>query len=299
MKNITSFGEILFDVYPDKKTLGGAPFNFIYHIKKLTGSGNFISRIGDDELGKNILSLVSSSGIETKFIQIDKNYPTGAANANLDKDKIPHWQIELNRAYDFIEYNSDISRLIEEKSDCLYFGTLAQRNEKSRKTIQTLFGKKIKYFCDLNIRQDFYSKKIIESSLTASDAVKLNLEELDLVNDLLIKGKSGIEETARQIMNKYKIELLCVTQGSEGASLFKEKDSDHCKIGIDNIVDTVGAGDAYAAVLCLGYLNGWKISRINKLASEFAGKIVTFPGAIPKDDSIYNIFKKEFINERK
>ena len=299
MKNITSFGEILFDVYPDKKTLGGAPFNFIYHIKKLTGSGNFISRIGDDELGKNILSLVSSSGIETKFIQIDKNYPTGAANANLDKDKIPHWQIELNRAYDFIEYNSDISRLIEEKSDCLYFGTLAQRNEKSRKTIQTLFGKKIKYFCDLNIRQDFYSKKIIESSLTASDAVKLNLEELDLVNDLLIKGKSGIEETARQIMNKYKIELLCVTQGSEGASLFKEKDSDYCKIGIGNIVDTVGAGDAYAAVLCLGYLNGWKISRINKLASEFAGKIVTFPGAIPKDDSIYNIFKKEFINERK
>lgn len=299
MKNITSFGEILFDVYPDKKTLGGAPFNFIYHIKKLTGSGNFISRIGDDELGKNILSLVSSSGIETKYIQIDKNYPTGAANANLDKDKIPHWQIELNRAYDFIEYNSDISRLIEEKSDCLYFGTLAQRNEKSRKTIQTLFGKKIKYFCDLNIRQDFYSKKIIESSLTASDAVKLNLEELDLVNDLLIKGKSGIEETARQIMNKYKIELLCVTQGSEGASLFKEKDSDYCKIGIGNIVDTVGAGDAYAAVLCLGYLNGWKISRINKLASEFAGKIVTFPGAIPKDDSIYNIFKKEFINERK
>lgn len=298
MNRVTSIGEILFDVYPDKKTLGGAPFNFIYHIKKLTGYGNFISRIGDDELGNNLLSLVSSSGIETNFIQIDKKNLTGVANANLDKMKVPHWQIELNRAYDFIEDSQKINNLIEEKSDCLYFGTLAQRNEKSRKTIQTLFGKKIKYFCDLNIRQDFYTKEIIESSLIASDAVKLNAEELDLVNVLLIKEKSGIEETARQIMNKYKIELLCITQGSEGAFLFKGKESNHCKIGVDNIVDTVGAGDAYAAVFCLGYLNGWEISRLNRFASEFASKIVTFPGAIPRDDSIYNEFKEEFINER-
>jgi len=293
MKNITSFGEILFDVYPGKKTLGGAPFNFIYHIKKLTGKGNFISRVGDDDFGKNILSLAHSCGLES-FIQIDKEHTTGTANANLDKNKIPHWQIELNRAYDFIENNSEIESLVEKKSDCLYFGTLAQRNEKSRNTIRKLFGKKIKYFCDLNIRQDFYSREIIETSLNAADAVKLNLEELDLVNDLLIKEKTGIEETAKQVLKKYNIQLLCITQGSGGAYLFKGYETDHCKINIDKIVDTVGAGDAYAAILCLGFLEGWEISKLNNLASRFAARVVGFPGALPEDDSIYNEFKKEF-----
>ena len=293
MKNITSFGEILFDVYPDKKLLGGAPFNFIYHVKKMTGSGNFISRVGDDDLGKKILSLADSNELGN-YIQIDYEHLTGVANANLDKNKIPHWQIELNRAYDFIEINEQINHMIEEKTDCLYFGTLAQRNETSRKTIQSLFGKKIKYFCDLNIRQDFYSKEIIESSLIASNAVKLNIEELDLVNVLLIKEKSGIEETAKQIMKKYQIELLCVTQGSDGSFLFKGKEVDHCKINAEKIVDTVGAGDAYAAVLCLGYLNRWDISRLNKLASGFAAKIVSVPGALPDDDLIYNEIKQSF-----
>ncbi len=293
MKNITSFGEILFDVYPDKKLLGGAPFNFIYHVKKMTGSGNFISRVGDDDLGKKILSLADSNELGN-YIQIDYEHLTGVANANLDKNKIPHWQIELNRAYDFIEINEQINHMIEEKTDCLYFGTLVQRNETSRKTIRSLFGKKIKYFCDLNIRQDFYSKEIIESSLIASNAVKLNIEELDLVNVLLIKEKSGIEETAKQIMKKYQIELLCVTQGSDGSFLFKGKEVDHCKINADKIVDTVGAGDAYAAVLCLGYLNRWDISRLNKLASGFAAKIVSVPGALPSDDLIYNEIKQSF-----
>jgi fructokinase len=294
MKKVTSFGEILFDVYPDKKTPGGAPFNFIYHIKKLTGQGNFISRVGEDDPGKNILSMAGSSKLDS-YIQIDKDHPTGIANANLDKNKIPHWKIELNRAYDFIENNIEINQLIEKESNCLYFGTLAQRNEKSRKTIQSLFGKKIKYFCDLNIRQNFYSKEIIESSLNASNAVKLNMEELDLVNNLFIKKNTGIEESAKQIMGKYKIDMLCITQGSEGAFLFQGKDSDHCKINVDNIVDTVGAGDAYASILCLGFLNGWNITKINKLASGFAAKIVTFPGALPNSDSVYNEFKKEFL----
>jgi len=294
MKKVTSFGEILFDIYPDNRKLGGAPYNFIYHIKKLTGQGNFISRIGDDDLGKDIISHAGLSGLNS-YIQIDKNYPTGIANANLDNNKIPHWKIELNRAYDFIENNTEINQLIEKESDCLYFGTLAQRNEISRKTIQSLFGNKIKYFCDLNIRQNFYTKEIIESSLKASNAVKLNTEELDLVNNLLIKNNSGIEESAKQIMEKYKIDLLCITQGSGGAFLFQGKDSDHCKINVDNIVDTVGAGDGYAAILCLGYLNEWEISRLNKLASGFAAKIVTFSGALPGDDSIYNEFKKELL----
>ena len=165
MKKITSFGEVLFDVYPDGRKLGGAPFNFIYHIKKITGDGNFISRIGNDLFGDEIFWFMRSNYMLTRFIQIDNNHPTGAAYANLDEHKNPHWKIASNCAYDFIEPEERIYNLMENSTDCLYFGTLVQRNEKSRKTLQSLIDKKKKHFCDLNIRQSFYTKEIIESSL--------------------------------------------------------------------------------------------------------------------------------------
>ena len=163
MKKITAFGEILFDVYPDTRTLGGAPFNFIYHIKKLTGQGNFISAVGDDELGIEIINFLKSNTISPDYVTVDKNHPTGVANANLDENKIPHWEIKLNCAYDFIEISDKIMNLIKEETDCLYFGTLAQRNDISRNTLNSLFGKKLKYFCDLNLRQNFYNTDIIKN----------------------------------------------------------------------------------------------------------------------------------------
>jgi fructokinase len=159
MPLITSIGEILFDVYNNYRKLGGAPFNFIYHIIKLTGEGNFISRIGEDTNGEDILNFLRKKSISPEYIQNDKEHPTGRATANLDENKIPHWVIEENCAYDFIEMKSSTEELIR-KTDCLYFGTLAQRNSVSRNTIQSLFRRRIKYFCDLNIRQNFFTKKL-------------------------------------------------------------------------------------------------------------------------------------------
>ncbi len=297
MKQITSIGEILFDVYPERKTLGGAPFNFIYHIRKLSAAGNFISRVGGDKPGREILGFLNKHEVPTEFIQIDGIHPTGAANANLDSNKIPHWKIETETAYDYIELSQKVLSLIDERTSCLYFGTLAQRSHVSAGTIGALFGRSTKYFCDLNIRQDFFTKEIIDSSLKAADVVKLNIEELDLVNGMLIRERSGIEGTARRLMQSYGIDLLCITQGENGSYLFKGEESDHCAVRAENVVDTVGAGDAFAAVLCLGYLKGWELKRLNRLASEFAAKIVAVPGALPESDSVYNEFKKEINDE--
>ena len=298
MKKITSFGEILFDVYPDGRKLGGAPFNFIYHIKKLTGHGNFISRTGNDLPGDKILWFMRSHFIPTKNIQIDNEHPTGSAFANLDDNKIPHWEISTNCAYDFIEEEDNIFQLLENNTDCLYYGTLVQRNEISRNTLHSLFGKKIKYFCDLNIRQNFYSKEVIESSIKAANILKLNEEELKLMNDLFFRSSADEVNLEKLISERFEIELVCVTMGERGAILYSDGKSDYQKANIENIVDTVGAGDAYAAILCLGCLENWDINKINKIATDFAGKIVGIQGALPDDDSFYNEFKIAFNLEK-
>lgn len=293
---ITAIGEILFDVYPAQKKLGGAPFNFIYHVWKLTNDGKFISRIGNDNSGKEIIEFLEKQQFDTNYIQIDDSVNTGEVNVQLDENKIPAFEIIENRAYDFIEHRPELDELIE-KSDLLYFGTLAQRNETSRSTIRTLIQSSKKVFCDINIRQNYYTKEIIHKSLEASSAVKINAEELVLINDLLIGNDYELKKTANGIIEKYNLELLCVTLGSEGSYLFKSNEVSFHKTEVNNIVDTVGAGDAYAAIMSLGYLMNWEIEKTNQLASEFAAEICTIKGAVPADDNIYNNFIEKIKND--
>ncbi len=299
MKDITSIGEILFDVYPNGKSLGGAPLNFIYHVIKLTGNGNFISRIGADDLGKEIVNILDERQIPRLFLQEDRKHKTGEAITSLNDNKIPTFKIEEDRAYDFIELNETVENLLNNETECMYFGTLAQRSGTSANTIQSLFGKDIKYFCDLNIRQNFYTKEIIKSSLYASNVLKLNTDELNLISDLFFEKNMNVTETSKMILENFNLDLLCVTKGEEGAIIFNnsnESNSYNAHIKKEEIVDTVGAGDAFASILCLGYLKSWNIEKINKTAAEFAGEIVKVDGALPEDDSIYDEFK-EIIND--
>ena len=292
MCRITSIGEILFDIYPEKKILGGAPFNFIYHIISLTGKGNFISRIGRDEEGEDILDFMKKNGLSSGFIQIDSEHPTGESVANLDEIKVPSWEIKKETAYDFIEMNQQIESLISKETDCLYFGTLAQRNITTRKTIQGCFSRNLKYFCDLNIRQNFYTKELITKCLEVCNVLKLNIEELRLVNNLLLNKTFDTTETPKRILNEYNIDQLSVTYGDQGAAIYKNNRNSYCQLKTGNVVDTVGAGDGYAAIFCLGYLNDWDIEKTNKTASEFSAEIVKIKGALPGDPGFYNKFKQ-------
>jgi fructokinase len=292
MKQVTSIGEILFDVYPDRRTLGGAPFNFIYHIIKLTGKGSFVSRIGNDPAGNAVLKFLTDKGIPKKHIQIDSFHPTGESVAFLDKKKIPVWKIKTGTAYDFIELNDEIEQLINNNTDCLYFGTLAQRDIKTRSTIQHLFNRNLKYFCDLNIRQDFYSKNLIHECLKACDVLKLNIDEFHLVNNLLLNKNFVANKSAERLQAEYGISLLCITYGDQGATIYQGNRSSHYELKMENVVDTVGAGDAYAAIFCIGYLNNWDIEKINEIASAFAGEIVKINGALPEEEILYEKYKQ-------
>jgi fructokinase len=291
--NITSIGEILFDIYPNHKRLGGAPLNFIYHVKKLTDNGNIISRVGKDVLGNKAVNDLKHSGLSFEFIQHDNLHPTGMAIVHLDDSGNPNFKIDTDSAYDFIETNDENEHLIFADTDCLYFGTLAQRSDLSKKTIQSFFNRGLKYFADLNLRQNFYDEEVLISSLKAADFIKVNYEEMHILNDVILQGEYHTEKVAYELMEKFDINMIAVTRGKDGSSIFENgKRYDHSNVDV-KVVDTTGAGDAFAAILCVGYLQGLEIPYINKLANDFATEICQFEGALPKYDRIYESFREQ------
>jgi len=298
MPAVTAIGEILFDVYPTSKALGGAPINFLFHIFKLTGQGTIVSRVGHDVLGEKVIRFLTGNGIAIDYIQDDHKHPTGITNVKLNEQKVPTFNIDTDRAYDFIENTPELQMLVANETDCLYFGSLAQRSKVSRNTIQSLFGKNIKYFCDLNIRQDYFSEDIITCSIQSADVLKVNVDELKLLNDLLIGNKFDIMQTSFELMKKFNIDLMAITKGADGSTLIRNKKADHFQIEIKEVFDTLGAGDAFASILCIGYLQGWALSLINKTANEFAGEICKIEGALPGEDSIYENLKKKMVDEQ-
>jgi fructokinase len=291
--NITSIGEILFDIYPDHKKLGGAPLNFIYHIKKLTDNGNIISRVGKDVLGNKVVNDLKHSGLSFEFIQHDNLHSTGKANVTIDENGNPNFKIDAESAFDFIEINDENENLINAETDCLYFGTLAQRSPISKETIRSLFNRGLKYFADINLRQNFYNEEILNSTLKAADFLKVNYEEMHIINDLILQGEYSTEKVALELMEKFDINMIAVTRGKDGSSIFENgKRYNHTNIE-EKVIDTTGAGDAFSAILCLGYLHGLEIPYINKLANDFASEICQFEGALPKYDRVYESFREQ------
>ncbi len=294
MKKITAVGEILYDVYPDKKRLGGAPFNFIYHVWKLTGKANFISSVGNDENGREIFDYLSSIGFDTESITIDKKHATGTVKVALDENKIPCFVISPESSYDYIELNEKTKNVIEQETDLLYFGTLTTRNSVSRKTVLSLLqNKNLKFFCDLNLRHNFYSKELVETMLRATHIIKLNDAELYKLQQFFDLDQSR-SAAIRQLINEYDIEIAALTLGEDGAEIYTAGETNKYKSKQTEVADTLGAGDAYAAVFCIGYLYNLPLKKINELANEFASEICRINGALPTDDSIYKTYRSIF-----
>lgn len=277
---IVGIGEILWDLLPTGKHLGGAPANFAFISNQLGNRGIVLSRVGNDEFGKEILDELKNKNISHEFIQIDEKNPTGIVKVSLENGQ-PSYEIVENAAWDFLEL-SENWRKIAEKCDAVCFGSLAQRNEVSRKTIRSFVGltKGLRIF-DVNLRQNFYSKEILQESLNLANVVKLNHEELPIVAEFFGIESSNQIDSARNLLDIFNFKTICVTRGGNGSLMLnKEKTSEHKGLKVE-IADTIGAGDAFTAGMTFGILNNWELENINEFANKVGAFVASKSGAMP------------------
>lgn len=293
-KNIVGIGEVLWDILPDGKQLGGAPANFVYHAKSLTGMGHPVSAIGKDELGEEIIEHFQKKGLSKSYIQKKDKYPTGTVDVELDNQGVPEYIIKKNVAWDNISYIKALKTLAA-KTSAVCFGTLAQRTKNSRHTIQnfvkTMPNEAYKIL-DINLRKPFYNSLIVEQSIKIANILKLNQEELDIVADY-----TGIEGTEDEILKKlkdrYNLKLIALTKGDRGSKLVNDNYNEFLAAPKIEVDDTVGAGDSFTAALAAGLLQDMQLAKIHKFASDLAAYVCTQKGAMP--DIKKNIIDK-FIN---
>ena len=224
MKSL-SFGEVLWDIIDGKEYLGGAPFNLAAHLAKLDCESYMISRVGNDSRGSIALKEMLRLGVNSSFVQIDQTHSTGTVNATIMDNGIPSYIINEDVAYDFIDKSEIISGYFSKiKLDVFCFGSLTQRSNVSRDTIYSLLEllKPGDVFYDVNLRQNYYSKEIITKSLSYSSIVKLNIEEVEILSELLYGQKMSERIFADKATSDYKVQIVCITKGSEGCSIFHE-----------------------------------------------------------------------------
>lgn len=283
-------------MFPTYRRIGGAPFNFAFHLKRLGFPIRFFSRIGKDEGGQEIADFLKISHLDSNDLQIDPAHSTGKVNVTIDGNNNPRFDIVPEAAYDYFEFDANIVNALNTKPDLIYFGSLLQRTDSGFRAIQkTLSQKPVGTRClyDINLRPNCYNKKIISASLKHADVLKLNNDELHVLKDMY---NSHLDENAFTCMlrEKYKISMIAVTYGSNGSKLFTANGTNEISIlPLEEFKDSVGAGDAYTAILAIGYLQNWPYGTILTEASSFASKICAIKGAIPGDDRIYESFKHQ------
>ncbi len=287
-------GEILIDIFDTCERVGGAPFNFAFHLKQLGLPVRFFSRIGDDKNGQKISSFVTSHGFDAKDLQVDGKHPTGTVTVALDGNGMPTFTIHQNVAYDFLDFDPMASILEKNQISLVYFGSLVQRTPQALDHMGAFLARnsqRARCFCDINLRPDCYSRESVLQSLTRSDILKLSEEELYEIARLLgLTGK--YTEIAMHLLKTYEIEMLLLTKGEKGSEAFTAATHEAVDAQkVIKIVDTVGAGDAFAAMVALGITKNWPLAKMLEKASDMARRICMIEGAIPDQNDFYSISK--------
>jgi fructokinase len=280
--NVIGLGEILWDLLPSGKQLGGAPANFACHAHALGARARVISRVGRDQPGREILQRLQAIGLSTDDIQLDPTAPTGTVSVELSAQGQPRFTIHEDVAWDHLALDQSALAAVAE-ADAVSFGTLAQRRDPARSTIQALLTAArpgALRILDLNLRQHYYSRDIIETSLRLANVLKCNESELPVLAEMLgLRGspRRQMEEVARQRAQR----LVCVTRGERGSLLYCEGQWAEDPGEPVVVKDTVGAGDAFTAALALGLLAGKPLQAVNRQANQVARHVCACEGATP------------------
>lgn len=278
------FGEVLYDCFPDgRQILGGAPFNVAWNLQAFGVNPFFISRVGDDKLGKKIQHAMKDWGMNVSGLQIDNELPTGTVEVTIDNNE-PSYDIVNHRAWDNITYDASQN---QGEQCILYYGSLASRNRTSANTLQKIKqNAACQRFVDVNLRSPWWDKETVLRMIKDCETVKINHEELKLISPINLTFDTQIEH----LMDEYNIQSLIVTCGADGA-IATSKSGEKIEVKPEktiNFVDTVGAGDAFSSALLLGIIKQWPLKTTLEHAQYFASCIVGVRGATVEDKAFYS-----------
>lgn len=278
-KVIVGIGEILWDMLPTGKAIGGAPANFAYHAKRLGEDGWAVSAIGNDALGREIMEIVMEKGLRN-LISVTSR-PTGTVQVSLDAKGVPSYTIMEDVAWDNIPFTPQMAALAS-RADAVCFGSLVQRGNSRDSVLRFLRAMRpeaLRVF-DINLRQHYYSKEVIDESLQLSDILKINDEEIRIVAELF--GLGGDDTAAcRALIERYGLKLVILTRGADGSEVITADEAIPQAVGEVEVVDTVGAGDSFTAAFVVAYLRGDSLADAQRLANETAAYVCSCKGAMP------------------
>ena len=280
---VVGLGEALWDVLPEGKKLGGAPANFAYHAGQFLGQDKTlaISALGEDKLAEETIKSLEEHGLNYLMPRVP--YPTGTVQVSLDEQGIPTYDIKENVAWDNIPLDADI-QAVARQCRAVCFGSLAQRNIVSRETIHRfldLTPKDCVKIFDINLRQQFYSKEVIQESLRRCNILKINDEELVLIGRMFDYPGLDIENKCWLILGKYNLDMLVLTCGTNGSYVFTPGQMSFQETPKVEVADTVGAGDSFTGSFCAAILSGKPVAEAHQLAVQVSAYVCTQNGAMP------------------
>jgi fructokinase len=282
-KRVVGLGEVLWDLFPGRACLGGAPANFAYITTLMGDHGIVASRVGEDSRGIEALRRLEELRLDIDHVQTDRDHPTGTVNVQIDGNGQPKFEIIQPVAWDQLQWTLDWQHLAE-TANAVCFGSLAQRSAASRETIRRFLKatppSTLKIF-DVNLRQSFYSPEILANSMKLADIVKLNNDELPKIMSLSRMPHNDELSSARRLIEEYELELISITRGGRGSLLVSKKSSSEHPGFKVHVADTVGSGDAFTAGLVHEYLHGASLDLMNEVANLVGAWVTSEVGAMP------------------
>lgn len=279
---VVGLGEVLWDMLPEGRKIGGAPVNFAYHAGRFGIDTMAVSAIGNDKLGEDTIAEMNGKHLNHIFPSVP--YPTGSVQVSLDEKGVPAYDIKENVAWDNIPFTNEIES-VARSCRAVCFGSLAQRNAVSRNTIRKFIESTpsgcIRIF-DINLRQNFYTSNVIHDSLEHCNILKINDEEIMLVSRMFNYDSSNIENVCRTIMEDFSLEIVILTCGTKGSYIFTKGGVSFMPTPKVNVADTVGAGDSFTGSFCAAILRGLPVAEAHKKAVEVSAYVCTQNGAMPE-----------------
>ena len=281
---VVGMGEALWDMLPEGRKLGGAPANFAYHVSQFGLDSRVVSAVGDDELGNEILANFAEKQLDCQIEKVA--YPTGTVQVTLDEKGVPCYEIKEGVAWDNIPYTPALENLAKQ-THAVCFGSLAKRNAVSRETINRFIDQMpedenvLKIF-DINLRQHFYSKELIEASLKKSNVLKINDEELVVVGEMFGFADIDFQDKCWILLAKYNLKMLILTCGTEGSYVFTPGEVSFLETPQVQVADTVGAGDSFTGAFVAAILSGKTVKDAHRLAVDVSAFVCTQNGAMPE-----------------